>query len=220
MFELNIFNKFIALRPKFGNGSMFENWFLTWKLTFGSRYYFFARKPVWFCEWFKSKHLSRLPSGGIGTFGPLIIKGFGFNQFETLLFNIPFAAFQVVITLLCGLFAQKLKLKWPIVFFLCLPPIGGASALLVLGRTSDLKNKLLGCYYVVSSLGFHQVRFLTIFQLSFFSAIQPMLYSWSSQNTAGHTKKLCTTGMIFVAQCAGNVGEPHSSCGPIFIQMH
>ena len=22
----------------------------------------------------------RLPSGGIGTFGPLIIKGFGFNQ--------------------------------------------------------------------------------------------------------------------------------------------
>ena len=32
-----------------------------------------------------------------------------------------------------------------------------------------------------------------------------MLYTWSSQNTAGHTKKLCTTGLVFVAQCTGNV---------------
>lgn len=28
----------------------------------------------------KQSLVSRLPSGGIGTFGPLIIKGFGFNQ--------------------------------------------------------------------------------------------------------------------------------------------
>lgn len=54
-----------------------------------------------------------------------------------------------------------------------------------------MKNKLLGCYYV----------------LSFFTTIQPMLYTWSSQNTAGHTKKLCTTGITFVAQCAGNVSS-------------
>lgn len=36
-------------------------------------------------------------------------------------------------------------------------------------------------------------------------SLEPMLYTWSSQNTAGHTKKLCTTGVVFVAQCAGNV---------------
>ena len=39
---------------------------------------------------------------------------------------------------------------------------------------------------------------------------EPMLYTWSSQNTAGHTKKLCTTGLVFVAQCTGNV----SPCSP------
>ena len=44
---------------------------------------------------------------------------------------------------------MRIKLKWPVVFFLCLPPIAGASALLVLGRSADLKNKLLGVYYVV-----------------------------------------------------------------------
>ncbi|TRM57618.1 major facilitator superfamily domain-containing protein [Schizophyllum amplum] len=143
---------------------------------------------LWFCLLF----LCALPSGGIGAFGPLIINGFGFDQFDTILFNIPFAALQVVLTLISAWVSQRIKLKWPVVFFLTLPAIGGASALLVLGRDPAIKNHLLGCYYV----------------LSFFTALQPMLYSWSSQNTAGHTKKLCTTGIIFVAQCAGNIVGP------------
>jgi hypothetical protein len=44
---------------------------------------------------------------------------------------------------------MKIKLKWPIIFFLTLPPIAGASALYTLGRGKDLRNELLGCYYVV-----------------------------------------------------------------------
>ncbi|GJE93056.1 MFS general substrate transporter [Phanerochaete sordida] len=142
--------------------------------------------------WFALLFLCALPSGGISNFGPLIIKGFGFNQFETLLFNIPFSALQVILTILAAIASTKMKLKWPVAFFLCLPPIAGSSALLVLGRGPELRNKLLGCYYV----------------LSFFSTIQPMLYTWSSQNTAGHTKKLCTTGVVFVAQCVGNIVGP------------
>ncbi|GIJ92644.1 hypothetical protein Asppvi_001922 [Aspergillus pseudoviridinutans] len=31
----------------------------------------------------------RIPSGGISTFGNLIIKSFEYNSFETILFNIP-----------------------------------------------------------------------------------------------------------------------------------
>ncbi|KAJ3554998.1 hypothetical protein NM688_g2813 [Phlebia brevispora] len=139
--------------------------------------------------WFAMLFLCALPSGGISSFGPLIIKGFGFNQFDTLLFNIPFSAFQVIIIVLSAWISMKIQLKWPVVFCLCLPPIAGSSALLVMGRAIELKNKLLGVYYV----------------LSFFSSIQPMLYTWSSQNTAGHTKKLC---VVFVAQCAGNIIGP------------
>src|ERR1700728_1080008 len=33
--------------------------------------------------------ISSIPSGGIGTFGPLIVQSFGFNKFNTILFNIP-----------------------------------------------------------------------------------------------------------------------------------
>ncbi|KAG8693114.1 hypothetical protein FRC08_009318 [Ceratobasidium sp. 394] len=60
------------------------------------------------------------------------------------------------------------------------------------GREVSLRNKLLGCYYV----------------LSFFTGIQPMINSWVSQNTAGHTKKTCTTGIVYVAQCTGNIVGP------------
>ncbi|KAI0340252.1 MFS general substrate transporter [Trametopsis cervina] len=142
--------------------------------------------------WFAMLFLCALPSGGIGTFGPLIIKGFGFDQFQTLLFNIPFAAMQLIVIIASSYISVKTKLKGPVVFCLTLPPIAGASALLALGRGPELRNTLLGCYYV----------------LSFFTSLQPMLYTWSSQNTAGHTKKLCTTAAIFVAQCVGNIVGP------------
>ncbi|KAG9094338.1 hypothetical protein FS749_012677 [Ceratobasidium sp. UAMH 11750] len=142
--------------------------------------------------WIVMQFACALPSGGISTFGPLIIKGFGFNQFYTILFNIPFGALQVIITLSSATIATKLKLKWPVLFFLTLPPIAGASALYMFGREVSLRNKLLGCYYV----------------LSFFTGIQPMINSWVSQNTAGHTKKTCTTGIVYVAQCTGNIVGP------------
>ncbi|KDQ28582.1 hypothetical protein PLEOSDRAFT_1039770 [Pleurotus ostreatus PC15] len=144
--------------------------------------------------WFALLFLCALPSGGIGAFGPLIIQGFGFNQFQTILFNIPFAFLQVVLTLLSAYISTKIKLKWPVVFFLTLPPIAGASALYTLGRGPELKGTLLGCYYVVCFF--------------YLPKLLPMLYTWSSQNTAGHTKKLCTTGVVFVAQCAGNIVGP------------
>ncbi|KAJ7859722.1 MFS general substrate transporter [Mycena leptocephala] len=142
--------------------------------------------------WFALLFLCAVPSGGIGAFGPLIIQGFGFNQFDTILFNIPFSAFQVIITITAATISTKIKLKWPVIFIASLPPIAGAAALYTLGRGPALRAELLTCYYV----------------LSFFTALQPMLYTWSSQNTAGHTKKTCTTGIVFVAQCAGNILGP------------
>jgi hypothetical protein len=35
-----------------------------------------------------------------------------------------------------------------------------------------------------------------------------MLYAWQAQNTGGDTKKKCTSGMVFVGMCAGNVIGP------------
>lgn len=106
-----------------------------------------------------------MPSGGISAFGPLIIStlllysrssglifcagGFGFDQFKTILFNIPFSALQVIATLFSAWISTRIKLKWPVLVGVTLPPIAGASALYALGREPELRNKLLGCYYVV-----------------------------------------------------------------------
>jgi hypothetical protein len=36
-----------------------------------------------------------------------------------------------------------------------------------------------------------------------------LIYSWSAQNTAGDTKRKCTTAFLFIGQSAGNILGPH-----------
>ena len=40
------------------------------------------------------------------------------------------------------------------------------------------------------------------------AAITPMIYAWQAQNTAGDTKKKCTSAMVFIGMCTGNVIGP------------
>ncbi|KAJ7495979.1 MFS general substrate transporter [Mycena galericulata] len=142
--------------------------------------------------WFSMLFLISIPSGGISTFGPLIVKSFGYNELNTILLQMPFGAVQIVATLGGGYAAMRWKLKSPVLVALTLPPIAGAAALLHIPRTVAKKGALLGAYYIVS----------------FYPGISPLIYTWSSQNTAGHTKKTLTTGILFVGQSAGNIVGP------------
>lgn len=40
------------------------------------------------------------------------------------------------------------------------------------------------------------------------TSITPLIYAWQAQNTAGDTKKKCTSGIVFIGMCAGNVIGP------------
>ncbi|KAF7321975.1 hypothetical protein MKEN_00720000 [Mycena kentingensis (nom. inval.)] len=146
---------------------------------------------TWF--WFSLIFLISIPSGGISTFGPLIVKSLGFDQFKTILLQMPFGAVQILATLGAGYAAMHFKLKAPVLLALTIPPIAGAAALLKIDRSaSNSKAALLASYYIVS----------------FYPAISPLIYTWSSQNTSGHTKKTLTTGILFVGQSAGNIVGP------------
>ncbi|KAJ7267607.1 MFS transporter [Mycena haematopus] len=145
---------------------------------------------TWF--WFSMLFLISVPSGGISTFGPLIVQSFGFNQLNTILLQMPFGAIQIIATLTGGFVAMRLKLKFPVLIALTLPPIAGAAALLHIPRGAAHRGALLGAYYIIS----------------FYPGISPLIYTWSSQNTAGHTKKTLTTGILFVGQSAGNILGP------------
>ncbi|RMZ77795.1 hypothetical protein DV737_g4219, partial [Chaetothyriales sp. CBS 132003] len=134
-----------------------------------------------------------VPSGGISTFGPLIIKDFGYNKFNTILLNIPFGAVQLVATLGGAYVATKIHLKSVVLAALSLPPIAGCVMLLVLPRGPSHRGPLLAAFYLISV----------------YPGITPLIYSWSAANTAGETKKKVTTALLIVFQCAGNVVGPN-----------
>ena len=135
---------------------------------------------------------SRIPSGGISTFGPLIVKSFGFDSFQTILFNIPFGAVQLIATIGGAFLARALKKKGPVIVLLCIPPIIGCIILMVTSHTADHRAALLVGYYLISV----------------YPGITPLIYAWSAQNTAGDTKRKCTSAIMFIGQSTGNVVGP------------
>ncbi|KAH8885353.1 MFS general substrate transporter [Thozetella sp. PMI_491] len=129
-------------------------------------------------------------SGGISTFGNLIVKSFGYSSFETILFNIPFGAIQFIVIIGTGWIATKIQRKGLVIAGTSVLPAVGAIIMLTVPR--EQKGVLLFGYYLVSCL----------------AAITPLIYAWQAQNTAGDTKKKCTSGMVFVGMCTGNVIGP------------
>lgn len=45
-------------------------------------------------------------------------------------------------------------------------------------------------------------------QVSILAAITPLIFNWQATNTAGDTKKKCTSAVVFVGMCLGNVIGP------------
>ncbi|KAJ4360172.1 uncharacterized protein N0V89_000732 [Didymosphaeria variabile] len=143
--------------------------------------------------WFLMLTAVSIPSGGITTFGPLIIQSFGFGKFATILFNMPFGAVQIIATIGGAWLATWLKKKSPVLILLCIPPIVGIVVLMVVGREKQHRGVLLFGYYMTS----------------FYPGISPLIYSWSGQNTGGDTKRKVTTSILFVGASAGNIIGPH-----------
>jgi hypothetical protein len=142
--------------------------------------------------WFFMLTAVSIPSGGITTFGPLIIQSFGFGQFATILFNMPFGVVQIIATVGGAWLATWLKKKSPVLILLCIPPIIGIIILMVVGRETSNRGILLFGYYMTS----------------FYPGISPLIYSWSGQNTGGDTKRKVTTSILFVGASAGNIIGP------------
>ncbi|RSH94851.1 hypothetical protein EHS25_004657 [Saitozyma podzolica] len=130
------------------------------------------------------------PSGGIGAFGGLITKGFGFDTFTTILMQMPTGAIGIL-TLLIGIFfTNRFKTRWLVILCIVLPPIAGAVALTQVGRNEP--STLIACYYIIWLYG----------------GIQPLLYTWANSNAGGTTKRVVTFAFMFAFQCTGNIVGP------------
>ncbi|KAF8603578.1 hypothetical protein BDV93DRAFT_544522 [Ceratobasidium sp. AG-I] len=126
-----------------------------------------------------------LPSGGISTLRPQIIIGFGLQSSLLPLRFMAIGLKQIPEFLVghhrLGLRSSRHKAQTRVACasFPQYTPIADTSTLYVLGREPELRNRLLECNYA----------------FSFYTGVQPILYSWITQNKAGHTKTTCTTSL-------------------------
>ncbi|KAK2762577.1 hypothetical protein FQN54_000750 [Arachnomyces sp. PD_36] len=143
---------------------------------------------TWF--WFFLVLSISIPSGGVSSFGSLIVQSFGYDNFKAILFNIPFGAIQIVAILGGGWLATRFQRKGLVIVLFAVLSVIGVVLMLTIPREN--KGVLLFGYYLVSCL----------------ATITPLIYAWEAQNTAGDTKRKCTSAIVFIGMCTGNVIGP------------
>ncbi|RLL96885.1 hypothetical protein CFD26_106693 [Aspergillus turcosus] len=142
--------------------------------------------------WIGIAMLLNIGASVTNVFGPLILKGLGFNKYTTTLLNMPFGALQWIVILLASYLAQKAKLKGAILAGFILPVVAGLAMLYALPRDGSVQGALMAGYYL----------------LSFLFAGNPLIVTWMVGNTAGMTKKSVVMSLYNAASSAGNIVGP------------
>ncbi|KAH8890653.1 putative MFS allantoate transporter [Thozetella sp. PMI_491] len=136
--------------------------------------------------------LQAIVNGGTTNFGTLIIKGFQFSTLNTTLLQIPYGALIFFAILICVFLNHGLSGNnrcWFIILFL-LPNVAGAFGLHFVPEEQRIGR--LVCYYLTGSI----------------NAPFVMLLSLQTANTAGHTKKVTVSAILFLGYCVGNIAGP------------
>lgn len=156
--------------------------------------------------------MQAIVNGGISNFGTLIIKGFGFSTREshiptnevhlvtltlfpvdTTLKQIPYGIFIAISVLVCVYLNHYLLPPNNRCFLLMaflLPNIAGAFGIKFV--PTHVKVGRLICYYLTGPI----------------NAAFVILLSLQTANTAGHTKKVVNSAILFLGYCVGNIAGP------------
>lgn len=135
--------------------------------------------------------LTNVPSGGVASFGNIVIKGFGFSSLNTTLLQMPLGVVQGLTILVSGAFCSRFANGRAIVMVVTqIPALIGAVLLYKLPTSS--KGGRLAAYYIIQT---HSI--ISIMSWSIFTA-----------NIGGTTKKATASALLFVSFCAGQVVAP------------
>lgn len=137
---------------------------------------------------------SSLPNGGLTSFSVLLIKGLGFTSTRSsILIDIPSGGVMLVGCTLSALAFHFYftKSRW-------IPAIFGSATtvmcMCLLAWGPNNASKLAG-FFLWNWLSF--VPYIAVI-------------SWVSSNSAGHTKKLWTSGIVLIGFCVGNLIGPQT----------
>lgn len=178
---------------KTGTGSSEFKWMQVWETAIDPK--------TWL--WIGMAILPNMGSALSAYFGPLIITGFGFNDYQATLLNIPFGFMQTLVIVVACWASYRLRQKSFTLAGFMLPVVAGIGMLFGLSRDGSAIPALLAAYYL----------------LAFLFAANPLLLSWVAGNTAGATKQSTTLAFYQVGVSAGALSGPllfHKDEAPIY----
>ncbi|KAF3385328.1 hypothetical protein F1880_002224 [Penicillium rolfsii] len=130
-----------------------------------------------------------IPNGGFTTFNGLVLQGFGFDTFHTLLLGLPggFLVFLFVIT--GGVVSSRVP----------------NSRCLVM--VSMILISILGSVLVYAGTSI-ATRYAGLLLMGVYSASMPISLAMISSNVGGFTKKSTVSAIFFIMYCTGNIIGP------------
>lgn len=146
--------------------------------------------------------LTGVPSGALGTFGTVVINGFGFDHFDSLALTCPIGAITATSILLSGYITRR----WRNMRYL----------LIIICGLISIAGTLICWFGPRSNRG---LLFAGVFLIAVQVASGGIAVSLTASNIAGHTKKSTVSASTFVGYCIGNVIGPvifGASPGPIY----
>lgn len=164
-----------------GTGSREYKWKHVWEALIEPKTWLF----------FSMSFLLNVGASVTNIFGPLILKGFGFDSYTTSLLNMPFGVMQTSVILLGCYLAQKTSIKASILLALIAPVVAGLAILYAVPHAGHTAALLVG-YYL----------------LAFLFGGNPLIVSWIVGNTGGATKRSFVASMYNAASSAGNIVGP------------
>ncbi|RSL95380.1 hypothetical protein CEP52_012069 [Fusarium oligoseptatum] len=124
-------------------------------------------------------------------FSTIVIKSFGYDEYQTILMGLPASAFQLTTVLLVAVFTTYVRKSRHIALVLTyLMAIGGILMIKLLPNEEKLA-RLAGFWLIMAV-----------------APAFPLMMSLSASNIAGFTKKSTVMAMIFLGYCAGNLSGP------------
>ncbi|KAJ6148941.1 hypothetical protein N7471_000140 [Penicillium samsonianum] len=134
---------------------------------------------------------SSIPNGGLTSFGSIVISGFGYSTFNTLLVGLPTSVFTLIWVVLATIIVTKFH------------------------KSRCLTAAVLSLISLAGSLMVSQIepskkiaRLAGMWLFPAYSAGIPIILSIIASNVAGYTKRTTVTAMMFIGNCAGNITGP------------
>ncbi|CAI7645495.1 unnamed protein product [Penicillium pancosmium] len=144
-----------------------------------------------------------LANGGLTSFSAIIIAGFGYSNFESLLLQMPMGLSQLVFLLITAAIATYIPSSR--IMAMILNVVVAVIGVVLIYTLDDLHKivKLVGLAFVAA-----------------FAANIPLCLSIVTSNVAGSTKRSTISVAIFAAYCVGNIVGPqffYASQEPVYL---